>query len=722
MAGTNDASVTRISRRKPKIKAFVSDLDGTLLGNPEATMRFVSQWDAVDQSKRPLLIYNSGRLVEEVLSVVAEHGLPEPDYIIGGVGTEIIDYAAKRVLEDYHRQQFTGWDLHEVQLYMGGVPGAQRQPERFQTAHKSSWYLHGAERKEIRRIANGLKDLGLEVSVVYSSNRDLDVLPKHASKGAAMRWLLDQLQIAPRQTVVCGDSAGDASMFAVRGVLGILVENAQPELVQSCVKTKAYHAAGLVADGVIEGLRHYGVFGDFEAVSASAETALPHRDAELTRLFDPASLRHLDGDQQSLLALGYRKALEAIRRNITDLGFSACSIPDNETTGTDANYHSVWARDGAVTVVGTSALDDPDIRACQKRTLETLLKATTANGQVPANVRIATGEPDYSGVGGICSIDSGIWLVIAVYHYVMASGDMEFLQRYREHLGRILFWLLAHDSNHDGLLEIPEASDWTDLFGRSYQVLYDEVLWYRANVCWARMLEMLEEYDEAVTVFRRSQVIQGKLLNTFWPSLSGSRDPHFAHTFADRQYSLGDVQYLLAEVTPFNYSWRCDVYGNVLAYLYNVIDAQQARTAFKFMWGVGVNQPWPVSNLYPVVQSGDPDWRPYYTVNLLNLPGHYHNGGIWPLIGGMWVRFIERLGLHDVACQELVRLTQLCQTGQRDEWEFNEWYHGQTGRPMGKAYQAWSASSYLHACQELGTGPDGISEVQDATAICRLPR
>ena len=34
------------------------------------------------------------------------------------------------------------------------------------------------------------------------------------------------------------------------------------------------------------------------------------------------------------------------------------------------------------------------------------------------------------------------------------------------------------DSNNDGLIEIPESSDWMDLFPRSYNVLYDEVLWY----------------------------------------------------------------------------------------------------------------------------------------------------------------------------------------------------------------------------------------------------
>ena len=60
-------------------------------------------------------------------------------------------------------------------------------------------------------------------------------------------------------------------------------------------------------------------------------------------------------------------------------------------------------------------------------------------------------------------------------------------------------WLSAHDSNNDGLLEIPEAGDWTDLFGRSYHVLYDEVLWYRANVCYGRLLE----YQQRVRSGRR---------------------------------------------------------------------------------------------------------------------------------------------------------------------------------------------------------------------------
>ena len=239
-------------------------------------------------------------------------------------------------------------------------------------------------------------------------------------------------------------------------------------------------------------------------------------------------------------------------------------------------------------------------------------------------------------------------------------------------------------------------------------MLYDEVLWFRANVCYARILELLGDRENAAHYHQWSQFIQGKIVRAFWPSSEHHSNHHTTEhklTFADNQYSLGDARYLLAEITPFAFNWRCDVFGNVLAFLMGVIDAEKARTAFTFMWGCGVNEPYPVSNLYPTVQHGDPDWRSYYTVNLLNLPDHYHNGGIWPFVGGMWCRFIHRLGQHEVACKELHRLAELNKKGVRAEWEFNEWAHGETGRVMGKRYQAWSAASFIRACHELQVDP-----------------
>jgi glycogen debranching enzyme len=595
----------------------------------------------------------------------------------------------------------TGWQLEKIEAIVGAFPGVTRQPPQFLHLYKSSWYLPQATPETIAALEQQLVDAGLQVCVVYSSARDLDVLPANSAKGGALDWLCQRLSVPLDKVLVAGDTGNDASMFLLPGVQGIVVENAQPELIEAVVKVPTFNATRVIADGVLEGLEHFGVIPSAPQPAASALSA-EQMDPTLRMLFSEAALGSLTSEERALIATGYRHALLTLRKNITPLGFSACSLADNDVTGTDINYRSVWARDGSITIVGTIELNDPDIRAAQKSTLRTLFDHLAPNGQVPANVRIDDGTPDYSGVGGICSIDSALWAVVAFHAYVRKTGDLELLAEYAGRLQRVMDWLGALDSNNDLLLEIPEAGDWTDLFGRSYHVLYDEVLWYRANVAHGRMLELQQNFDAASECLRRSQAIRSRILATFWPStqpVAGAPIERFG--FAQQQSSVGDASYLLAEITPFSFNWRCDVLGNVQAFIANVLDADRARTAFKFMWGVGINEPYPVVNLYPPVQAGDPDWRPYYTVNLLNLPGHYHNGGIWPFIGGMWVRFIHRLGLYEVACRELLKLAQVNRLGKNQEWEFNEWVHSRTGRPMGKCFQAWSASSYIHACQEL---------------------
>ncbi|WP_248723930.1 HAD-IIB family hydrolase [Seonamhaeicola sp. ML3] len=678
------------------IRLLSFDIDNTLIDFHTFKSNFKNVWETF-KTKDVLLAYNTGRLIDDVLNLIDVGVLPAPNYIISGVGTHIYNYDELKVVKEFNNVLDDGWDLNIVEQIINKLSHPiSEQPTKFQHAYKRSYYFHNASLDHIAEIEEDFNNANMDVNVVYSGEKFLDILPKYANKGNALHWLLKQLDIKTQEVLVAGDSGNDSAMFDLKGVKGIVVSNAHEELYSYTKHRKVYHAEQEKGDGVIEGLIYFGVFPK----EAKVVSGIDHsHDFYIKKELEVIALEDED-EKVALIKEGYFKAVEALKKNITPLGFSACSIEDNVAHGTDENYYSVWARDGAITVIGSLPLShDKEIHDCQRQTLITLLEHITKNGQIPSNVRIKDNVPDYSGVGGICSIDSGIWVVIAFYEYVSYTKDIDFLREYISDIKETMRWLGAHDSNNDALLEIPEAGDWTDLFGRSYNILYDEILWYRSNVCFGRMLEMLGDYDQAGEYIRWSQVIKKEILQNFWPSTQ--QKLFQSVSFAEKQFTLGDTSYLIAQTTPFDFSWRCDVLGNVLAFLHGTIDAEKAHQTFKFMLGVGVNDPYPVANVYPVVSPGDPDWRPYYTVNLLNLPNHYHNGGIWPFVGGFWVKFINKLGLKDVAISELYKLALINKEGINHEWEFTEWAHGTTGKPMGKAYQAWSAAQYISACHDL---------------------
>ncbi len=59
-----------------------------------------------------------------------------------------------------------------------------------------------------------------------------------------------------------------------------------------------------------------------------------------------------------------------------------------------------------------------------------------------------------------------------------------------------------------------------------------------------------------------------------------------------------------------------------------------------------------------------------------------------------------KLGRKGLAWNEL---RCLAEANKINNWEFNEWFHGKTGEPMGMAGQSWNAAMFMlafHALQD----------------------
>jgi hypothetical protein len=174
--------------------------------------------------------------------------------------------------------------------------------------YKSSWYLMQAGPETIKALEKQLADAGLHVTVIYSSSRDLDVLPMDTNKGAALRWLSERIGIDPAEVLVAGDTGNDASMFLLPRVRGIVVENAQPELIEAVVKRPTFNATKVMAEGVLEGLQHFGIIPKAPRAQEAA-LAAEEMDPTLRMLFSEAALGSLTSGERDLITTAYRHAI-----------------------------------------------------------------------------------------------------------------------------------------------------------------------------------------------------------------------------------------------------------------------------------------------------------------------------------------------------------------------------------------------------------------------------
>jgi sucrose-6F-phosphate phosphohydrolase len=239
------------------IKLFSSDLDGTLLGDGDAMGRFNEAWGKL--SEPPVLVYNSGRLLGDMLGVVRSGVLPKPDFLIAGIGTQLYDVRNYQSVAGFEEQFSPDWNLERVEGILASIPGIIRQPAEFLNAHKSSWFLHQPDDGIVEMVQERLTRAGLNATLIYSHGYDLDVLPANVSKGHALKWLCGRLSILLEQVVVAGDSANDSAMFLLPEVRRIVVANAHADFMQSIEHLPAYRATDKVADGVLEGLEHFWV-------------------------------------------------------------------------------------------------------------------------------------------------------------------------------------------------------------------------------------------------------------------------------------------------------------------------------------------------------------------------------------------------------------------------------------------------------------------------------
>lgn len=243
---------------------IVTDLDDTLVGPCPEDREALRQLNRHLQPPEIVLVYATGRSPASAQALIAEAGLLAPAALISGVDTAIsYEQSPEQADQDWWQRLKVNWDMALIdKIALGHADSLIPQPAGEQNPFKRSFFLAPEQAKTvISTLRAQLAAAGIEAQIVYSSDRDLDILPIGAGKGQAVRHLQERWGFTASTTVVCGDSGNDQGLFET-GSLGIAVGNARAELVRWLDINEhlpIYRARQRCAAGLLEGLQHWQV-------------------------------------------------------------------------------------------------------------------------------------------------------------------------------------------------------------------------------------------------------------------------------------------------------------------------------------------------------------------------------------------------------------------------------------------------------------------------------
>ncbi len=337
-------------------------------------------------------------------------------------------------------------------------------------------------------------------------------------------------------------------------------------------------------------------------------------------------------------------------------------------------YPEPYTRDLMIASLGVLVTGNETLINSLRSVFQVLEKHQSQLGHIPSIVH----DPEECGAS-----DTTPLFLMAIRIFREVTGEADFLE---EAVEKAITWMSYQSPSSRVLVAQMPTSDWRDeQWVLGYGLFVNTIVYTYLK---------LFGLDERA-------LLLGKKLNT---RLS-IKDEDGKHDTAGGLSIKCKPYYALWSYKMYN-SERFDLLGNSLAILSGI--ASPSRSLHMISWieeecrklksngDLAVDLP---PNFFPFIHPGDDDWRHRYTK--FNLPGDYHNGGVWPFVCGFYIAALTAAGRHKLAGKKFEALTGLVQPARSAKvgFGFNEWFKAQDGKPKGQDWQTWSAAMYLYAAE-----------------------
>jgi sucrose-6F-phosphate phosphohydrolase len=230
---------------------LATDLDNTLVGHNEKLERLWSYFK--EQGIDISLVYITGRHFDSAMDLIAQHRLPKPDILVCDVGATV--YMGPDLKEDDQWRIITSADWNPELILR-----VTNQYEPFERQSLPNDYRLSFTVLDNPSCVNEVEELlklySLNFHLIYSSNKDVDILPSHVNKGAALKYILEKYAPEHPNILIAGDSGNDVDMMKL-GLPSVIVGNCQDELKRFSYLPNVYLASESFASGIQEGWSYF---------------------------------------------------------------------------------------------------------------------------------------------------------------------------------------------------------------------------------------------------------------------------------------------------------------------------------------------------------------------------------------------------------------------------------------------------------------------------------